>query len=1374
MWKKFLLLFVILILAVIGGLTIYLNNIDWNRHKDAISEQFSQATGKEVVFEGAVRFNLFPSPYLEASNISIYNLTAAGKRTLLAKIPRLVSTLSIRSLISGHFNVEKMNIVEPEIFVELYPDGRLNWQSVNGDQKDFRIDNLEISLNSVVLEKAKMHLINQPYNINSILDNMNAEIIAQSLFGPYRIEGSYIKNGNPGGFAISLGQFSESFATSANVVVSHPQSESYVRFDGTLLLNNDAINGNLIFESKNPVNFFNANFKNLNIPETYEHPLALSLEIKTDKNQISLANIVIKYGNSAGAGNILIPRQKDKIGENVEDRRKIDAAFNMTELEIEPIVSFIRDFLSQYDRQENYFPEYDFDVIADLKALKSTYNGEVVRDFDLSVDFINNVLKIQNLSATMPGNTSAKLTGEIFSLEKKLTYAFNLVSNTNDFNKLAQWLKINLHPASQSVYKKAGLSAMIEGNTEIIKISPFDLIVDKSVINGKLGVVRGDVNQFFLITHADSINFDNYLLPLPVDVNKQSWREKLLYQFNKLAFLKDINIEYNASLNMGIYDNKPFENLQMNASVKNGVMNIQELSLQSLASGDFFFKGELSGFSQKPQVKNLQYQVEIANVPSFLEKFSINIKDVDLQELNHFSSSGVVTGSLDRFATKSFVKLGNIDVGYHGQLTWFNNAYSLNGQIEIKTPDFVRMLNDFSIDYSPNYPLGLFKMSADVRTNNKLMVFNQLDANIGVNNFKGNLIYQQKDGRRQIKSNLKINRFELEKFFYNVNAKDENNNFRNSSDSVTFLVRPRLSQMLINYDWLQNWDANITFSVDNLSLNRLDFKHATGKLLLNNGILTFDDFATEVSGGKLTGKTILDLTQNKLLNGRINIKNLNINKNAWSGNVYGLTQGVLDADASFTTSAVSIESLLNNFSGNINFTINDAIVKGWNFESIKNDLATRDVADGFENMVRNALSQGETLFDEISGAIKLDKGVYVFADTLFANNDMIINMSGTGDLKNWTNNSSLQVVFNQSKVPGFDFSYEGSLNTPLLEVDVSKTTNVFNTYWAKKEAEAQALEQERIEKYRTLMQQQQNKAQSLENILVDEIIPDYETYSRLAEDKKIRSQYKTIGDRISSVQAVLQEILVKENMVNVSDEVITRLTEQNKNVEEQIKQIKEEITRVHLKDVKLRVANHYKRIIENYDNAKKISLNYVDKTGEWQKRLMAINTTYLLGQDKKVKEQQKQIDQDLYQIDEMQSEIVRDNIILQNTNDIEQLEDFAEKFQQIEQQTSDILASMEKTAADMLIYVEDKITHEEAAYIKMLQEQKDKQMMQENTGQISTAGGKTMTVGRDLEDIQKAEEAVKNKKIRVLDFSITTENNQISAKEQKNNEIVVK
>ena len=1351
MWKKVLLLFIILVLAAVGGVTVYLNNIDWNRHKDKISQQFSAATGKEVVFDGPVRFSLFPAPYLEAGDISIYNRTAAGERVLLAKLPKLVSTLSIRSLISGNFNVERMSVVEPEIFVEAYSDGKLNWQSPGGKQQEFKIDNVEISLNSLTIEKAKMHLINRDYNIDSVLDNMNAEVIAQSLFGPYRIEGSYVKDNNPGGFAISLGQFSDSFATSVNAVLSHPQSDSYVRFDGTILLNNDAINGNLIFESQNPVNFFNANFKDLNISEEYEYPLALSMELKTDKSQISLGNIVVKYGSSAGAGNILIPRKEQKIGDNGMERRRIDAVFNMTEFELEPFLRVIRDFVKKYDRKENYVPDYNFDVIADLKALKTLYKGQVIRDFDLSVDFMNNVLKVQNLSATMPGEASAKIAGEVFSVEKKMTYNFNLTSSMSDFGKFVKWLELGIEPVVQGTYKKASFSATVEGTTNTIKIAPFDLILDKTAINGKIGIVRNDKTRWFVIADGDNINFDNYIAPLPVEVSGKSWRERLQYRFGKLAFLKDTDVQFRASLDAGIFEKIPFEQFKMEADVRNGIMKVSGLSVKSVATGDFSFEGEMSGFGSQPQFKNVKYQAEIRDTASFLDKFDINPGNVDWQELKRFSASGVVTGGFDRAATKSVARLGNIDAAYHGEITYRDGIYYLNGKTEIKAPDFVSMLNRFDFNYKPNYPLGLFKMSAAVKSSGKLAAFSNLNMNIGANNFAGNLIYQEKDGRNQVKANLKVNSFEFEKFLYNNQQKEDKNDFRNSPQSATFIVRPRLSQQPLNYDWLKNWDLNATFTADNLSFNNIAFTENSGQLLLQNGVLKLVKYHGKHSGGDFSGELSLDIPQGARLNGKFSVRGYNIGKKSWSGSVYGLTRGVLNSDVEFDTSAFSQESLMTELSGAIKFDIEKVIVKGWNFGRIEADLAKREVSDGFEIMARDALGQGDALFDTMSGEVRLTQGQYAVSGGHIEGGDISIDFTADGSLRDWTNNAFFHVAFFDSKVPGFDFSYSGSINTPMLNVDVSKVTKVFDEHWAKKEAEAKAQEQARVEKYRALMDAEQAKARNTSKAL-DEFVPDFDTFSKLATDKSTREQYQTIDKNIDAVYALLEEIYAKNNMVSIDDGVIARLQEQNKKAQDDIKKIAAEFERVHLKDVKLRLSESYNVVFDSYNKAQKVSSDSLDKMGAFEKRLAAINTNFYPGKDQKILSWQRRIDEALTAIDDINGEVAKDNISLQNLKDLIQLEFFFQKFDDSRQDALSELEKMEKAAAEMEAYTEAKVSADEQAYAKWLRDQEIKRKMEENTGQISS-GGKTVTVGRNLDDIQRAEAAVKDQKIRVLDFS---------------------
>ena len=177
-------------------------------------------------------------------------------------------------------------------------------------------------------------------------------------------------------------------------------------------------------------------------------------------------------------------------------------------------------------------------------------------------------------------------------------------------------------------------------------------------------------------------------------------------------------------------------------------------------------------------------------------------------------------------------------------------------------------------------------------------------------------------------------------------------------------------------------------------------------------------------------------------------------------------------------------------------------------------------------------------------------------------------MQADGSLKDWSNKALLKVTFDGAKVPGFDFSYDGSINTPVLSVDVGRATSVFDAHWAKLAAEAEAEEQARIEKYRRLIEEEGHVA---ETELNDEVLPDFKLFSQMARDKGTRAEYQALKKEIDALNTLLEEIFVKDNMVNIGDEIVARLDEQNKKGVAQLRRIRTELERIHLKDVKLRI-----------------------------------------------------------------------------------------------------------------------------------------------------------------------------------------------------------
>ena len=178
MFKK--IFFTLLILAVLtfGGLSVYVSTIDWNLHKNKIAQQFEEISGKKIVFEGPVSLSFFPSPYLSAKDIKIYNKTGENTTQPLASIQEMVTDLALVPLIKGNFVIKNMSLIKADILVEFMKNGKLNWYSEISDIQRDKLDTVEVSLNSVLLEDASAHIINDGLGIDVNLQNLNAEITA--------------------------------------------------------------------------------------------------------------------------------------------------------------------------------------------------------------------------------------------------------------------------------------------------------------------------------------------------------------------------------------------------------------------------------------------------------------------------------------------------------------------------------------------------------------------------------------------------------------------------------------------------------------------------------------------------------------------------------------------------------------------------------------------------------------------------------------------------------------------------------------------------------------------------------------------------------------------------------------------------------------------------------------------------------------------------------------------------------------------------------------------------------------------------------------------------------------------------------------------
>ena len=1357
--KKAALIILTLLVLAVGGVSAYVAMIDWNEHKDKIAEQISDVSGKLVAFEGPVSFKIFPTPDLIASNIKVYSNEAGHQDTPLATIDKLVAKLDLWALLKGNFEVKMMSLVNPKIFMEVDNNGRLNWQSSITEEQKLSLDNIEITLDSVLLEKATLNFVNTKHDIDITLENLNAEIIAPSIFGPYRIEGSYIKDNNPEGFALSLGRFSESFATSVNFVLNHPTSETFVRFDGSVLLKNDAINGDVIIESKKPVDFLNKNFKDFQLGAEYDYPFALSLQADTNKTKIALSNIVVKYGSTAGAGNILVPLDPDYIvDEDAPKRRRAEIGFEMTDLDLAPIASALKSVFQKYSAEGAvYNPQLKFDFIADLKAINTLYKGQTLKNFNLSVDYLDNELKIRNLSASLPGDTEFKLKGDVFSDKDVLTYSVQPEYTTNDLQKLLAWLGYEVTPVTQATYKRSAGDATVEGTLKTVRIAPFNLSIDKSVFGGSLGIITGERINAFLAISADSVNFDNYIPALPETEKEKSLPDRINYRFSKLGFLNDFDFRIMGSLGLGIYEGIPFENSQFDMDVAQGLLTISKLEIGSVANASVNATGKLRGLGSAVQFENLKYGVETRDFASFLNKFALPLPDVNLKKLKNFSSTGIVSGSPTLMAMKAVSKLEYLDFVFGGRVGKQNEKWVLNGNVEARAPDFVQMVNDFNFDYKPKtFSLGLFALTGKLAGMSDYISLSDVNLFVGSNNFKGSLTVDKRLARPSIKADLDINKFELDRFVYN-NASNIANNavvFRsNDTENVDFIARPKLDKDKINYDFYKTFDLSGNFKIGVLSYKAEDLKKVAFGASLKEGVLALNDFAAEYNGGSVNGSLELAFVETPQLKGNLNFKNQNMSDKTWSGKKYGIKSGVLDSQITFAMDATSAEDMLTSLNAEVLYNITSPKVKGWNLAAIAEDLRQREYSDGLATLATENLQQGETLFQSAKGKVKVVNADYVFENALFEAQGWRLDMTDKGNLNLWDMDAQFVFTVLDSKVKPLKFTLSGPMIAPELAVDVKDITDVYDAHWEKVAADKKAAEEARKAKLKSLMDAQQNYAKNIQQRLFNEVIPELEAKRKLTQTPEILAKYQEIDDRIKEISKGLDEIIVQGTIPEFDESLPKTLSEKNTILDEKSAGFKNEILAVYAQDVKQRIKEFYNKITDNYNQSKEDVSKYRDEYGTFAQRLVMIKTMLDIEQDDKVISLKKEIEDELLAIDAINSQVVKDYIFMQNSQDLAQLEDYAKKIADLEKQTEEDLEQLNEKIDELFKYSEEITKAEEKAYEEKLKQEEIKKKLEENTGKISGVGGKDIMVTRNIQEIEAMEKAKENEDIPVLDFS---------------------
>lgn len=206
--KRALIIIPSILLVLLAAILVAPGFMDWNHYKPQAQEQVKAFTGLDLELAGDIGFTILPSPRIIAEKVTI-KLPESDSESVLASLERLDVNVDLMPLLSGQVSVKYVTLVKPEINIEKLESGNLNAitpeiEALQAPAKEGskKPAGPEISLEKIVIDNGVFSYTDRSTNAKTVIRNINADIAAKTLQGPYEASGSLFYEGQAAEFEI--------------------------------------------------------------------------------------------------------------------------------------------------------------------------------------------------------------------------------------------------------------------------------------------------------------------------------------------------------------------------------------------------------------------------------------------------------------------------------------------------------------------------------------------------------------------------------------------------------------------------------------------------------------------------------------------------------------------------------------------------------------------------------------------------------------------------------------------------------------------------------------------------------------------------------------------------------------------------------------------------------------------------------------------------------------------------------------------------------------------------------------------------------------------------------------------------------------------
>lgn len=1292
MIKRIVLGLFLIILLSFGGLTYYISTLDWNAYKDEISGKFLELTGKEIKFEGPLSVSLLPQPVMIAENISIYN--PGQEKNVLAKVKKMETTVSLTSLLEEAPDINSLVLSDAEVWFEQYENGEFNWSYKEGDSRPGK--GKKTNLRNLNLQNASFHYTNKTAEFSFDLNRINAELQAAAVDGPYRLDGNFTKDGEHYAIAVGIGSISSLDGIETNFSISHPDSESFLRFDGSYYSQENVVRGDFSGGSQKTSQFVNILTKTKLMDEQNQQELQFSSGFEMDESAVRLSSFVIKYSDDVeGSGSVTYPlvvKEKTK--------KLIDIKYEFLSFNVMHLYPIIKDQYEKFKAQgSEYMPETDFNVKLDFASKHfdfSKYAGGYLENVTLKADWTDNILTLEEFYASGVGETSLSLSGDLREDDERPHYFIKNSVISADALSFINAFGADLKSYVQSSYSNARLDFSLIGDDTNISVENAELQMDKMKINANLAANFSEEKKNVSIKiNADNFNFDNYL---PDQKEDKTFWAQISKDAQDLSPLKNTNFDVDFVAESAVFRSTPITNLKLSAENNNGVLNLKELSMQKVVGATMNVSGEFELKDKLLEFKDVKADITTSNIADLISQTNFTVPEWKIFKTKNFVMTATLNGNTDELIAQMSVKPDGADINYDGKIINVDKKPEYEGKLIVKTTNLGSLLEGIDID-SQNIPNknGALNCEGELLLTGDKFDYTQAKCFIGSSEYKGDLNVTKREGKYEITSKLEADEFNLAYLFELNPSKSAYFGAVNSFES-TFISQPDLSRDEINIEKYKNIRMNMEVSTKKGVLRRIAFDNLQFKLVNKKNALKLEEIETDYKGAHYAGDITITYTNPETPEVKGNLRFNNVDIGLLGGSVYLFSEGVINGTTAFESKGASLYDLFLNISGYVSMNIEGLNFKGFDFLAIQNDIASRKYSKGLFQAIRDNLQRGETQFNPFDITIAMKNGVMNVANLQLANKEVKSDVNFEIDLKDWNITSKMVILLNDvGNVPPFEISLTGLLQKPALEINIEEMVKHYDEHWKQIEEEEKIKKEEQRRKLSRLMEDAQAQVAKLSESL-NIYVPDLEKHKARSKNDDNIAWYANKLSEIGVVAGEIDAMKAKAHTPDYTEEDIERIKVKLDYYNNLMSTWKEDISKRNAADMEERLnilINNRSNLGMGIQNLKTdYEFFYNAKVAE----LAQINMQDRLLRDDEIKKQKEAIDALIKKVENIFGEIERSLLPLRAVYDENERDDVifnAEKYNETMTVAYNQAADIQK---DLKIKIEEKVNRIKKAY----------------------------------------------------------------------------